>query len=1174
MSWVLVETSSGGCFSAPSHGRRVPLVGGLQHLFQPPLQLRQLHVLHPMDDDWCNPHAVDNGTEACPTERPNQNYSSSPSAFGNSALQFAATTHVWIDQLELGGHLGTVTVVVGTESDEAEGLELSGCGSAVTLLKLLVDYTILILRQTNEKGATLLLDAIFTRLPSRCSTTANATAAVVREMDGPPLRAAPLPRSNRTFLNYLTLPRSTEGSWREIDVAGGPSPPSSSKGPLPFIAKSMAADRPVFMQSLTYEAAVRRQALLYFVGQDTAPISFLFVQMERHTKNVNLRSSKAETVERLPATVEQILHKIARSLSTPAEKTKTDGDGTIFCSSPLRTFSEKLLKRSRCWALVCEAAEETGKLLCMTLLRLLLYAAAPAVERELLQSMLLGDVWTGVGGRAGMPLFAAFSPSGLLCGSPSFQRQLTHRERLLLAAAAVDQLARFLPPANAALSLSDLMFWTQWPMRVAVDPSDTGVREAKTAAERARQSPQNVMDVLLLTVGSALALVLCFPRTSPLLWSVAAMEEHLRSLCTRARAKDGADEAMSSEAVAREGGAEEPYTQSLLYVCSHSTSTRTPAFHDGLLLLTAMEKALMDGYSSNGRLRSSSIIAEEDNSSLTAQRLLSFLNQEENEGDVVTGQLSGTRLKGNMKRNQTKRQNKETGGTSDSSFFQKLCGCLPWSRRNQQRSTASTLAMAEAAAARAKEHLNQLGGTNGSQRRLSFLGSEAQNRSVTGDLRTPEAKVLDDLPFAPSHTTQAMALLSMPLPLMLCYVGAMVTRNEFGLLNHLDRLGLHSTFWFQRAAASSSSGIQDGTNATASRGKDGGKTTSGGAVASRGLAPVPQYCLSLARGRLQQPSHEANALSFWNSLDDVSYDGRESMEDVFDCVEDPSLLLQLSTQLPTSSAGIDAVMNGSTQRRGSTLKSGDSRPTAHLASTGGSLAFHAQTSVVPNMAICHLVPHEQLLPYQENWCYGVADRDCDSRYSCAEDRVAEQDFVHTADDATPLITSVYLSYPQRHRRSAKFFTGIAEETLQHFTPAVEPLPQSERPATATTADQPAQALKSKLPFQKRDGGTERWVRVEGVLNICGDVSGGPSGELINCLQNRSASGAIDGFQKTSGKGTTVKWGGASSAMYLMAEEGGFSDYPSWEYKKMQELCVEVVQLQEATHALLEGASLF
>lgn len=433
MSWVRVECSNGLQVSAPSFSPP-PRLQGLDALFSSTLPIRELHCFTCTDST---------GTDLGMDE-------------GN------AEVIVLFSQWDSGASLGKVFIAVG------------GTDIAVSGLEVLREATLALLQSTSGKGLQIGLDALCSRMTTPLDFTTDLgesdwrTHSIGAEIDHASLHqriegallypsCEPLEsgvpyghvKSNRNFLkamcrgepgsegvpaagdanpNALFLPSSSSSEQHEAVPTRGevsrqaalvgvtqktlPNPPQHLRGsPKSLDVVNTLARK--LTESLHY---ARRQSLLYFVRYDTVPLSLLLSKSTYQPLHLVLPRTRGPTLASLAG---QPLYRVQSLLRrSSALQTSKGNASTAF------------------WRETIESAEELGRLLILAAQRTLCYLYPYHAEwfgRQMWVKPQRCSVHT--------PIFAAFSASGLLLGSGAFQHVLSHRDRFLLAAVAMNEIA-------------------------------------------------------------------------------------------------------------------------------------------------------------------------------------------------------------------------------------------------------------------------------------------------------------------------------------------------------------------------------------------------------------------------------------------------------------------------------------------------------------------------------------------------------------------------------------------------------------------------------------------------------------------------------------------------------------------------------------------------------------
>ncbi|KPA84815.1 hypothetical protein ABB37_01294 [Leptomonas pyrrhocoris] len=1176
MSWVQVECSNGSRYAAPSHGRPLPNFSGAAQLFQPPLNLRELQTVDLME--------INGGLDS---ERNHDD---------------GVRVTVVAGQRDLGGHFGITTVIVGGEQEESEdetrGTAQSSeqASSASGGLQRLLERVFALLTTTNDRGVAILLDALCTRSPLPLTAEAASRASVVVEDDGGShvstvLRQAraqlpdgdAIPKgnakaSNQRFLRRLTqvgcAPSLKQESASPLQLL----PPNSltvaakiqSEGPQRAETRKAAPSQP-----LSFAAAVRRRSLLFFVENNVVPLSVLTshvcaVEVPEGHKTAAAAVGASDIASGSPTTTtasssaansstpmlaDTLLHSLARRVGNASRKhTSALTELQLSCTSPLRRRPSKALERNPTWAAAAQSAEESGHLLLLIFLRLLVHQPLTPTDAAQMERILLKGTWDTEAlsdpSSSLAPMLAAYSPSGLLIASASFRRALGHEEYMLLSAAAIDRLTRFTPPppchdtacGNGRRRCADLLRWTSWPMRVG-------------EAIRTTQQPSptaSIVDVLLLTVGDALAICVCFPRVS------FNGEEEVSPAVATALSFEGVQQLLERtvtiaderDSAGRQGNTpllpllRSSLMDSLVHACAHSTAPYTPAFHDALFVATAVEEALGSLHFNDGTHSSALLCAantgvketvmgelhrllhgeaqslKKDASHLSpeAQAQLPPLPQQQPQQQTPLPSPSEAALSRAAEPPAAAIRTKSRSG------LHKLFACLPLRRRSSRNRAGSLLdssAYTTESLRRTGVHIQRLEGPN--------TTASSTHKSVEKNQHSDASRA-------------AAAMLELPLECMLCCVAALVTRNELGALRRMHELGLHSFFYLQQNVVPCINGksakpplpTRRSTPMASSSNGVGHDLVQGGTTPSSLSSVSPRFGISFTRLCLQQPQCPSAILpDEWRGVEGMR-DG-EGGELAF--MEDPTLTLRLSIKTPST---------GEHDRR--TQQS-------------------AAVTVLPCWSILHLTPVE--LPEASSDSAGNRqDEDTDSLDGSLSS-VADNDGVlgscpaSVHEDAQLLTSFCYVLTRKLHRRAIWSRNPPAVRAIMGSTSA-RGRGEGFSP-TRPTFSSPSPALVSALSETEMGSPTadKAWVDVAAVMNICGDITGERAEALLHALQKHglpkkakaTADGKVDGLRAPTGDGDPIEY-----------------EYVAGAGAKMKELFREALVCQEAALLLLEAAS--
>ncbi|KPI83682.1 hypothetical protein ABL78_7276 [Leptomonas seymouri] len=1183
MTWVQVECSSGSRYAAPSHGRPLPNFSGAARLFQPPLGLRKLQTFDLMKLNG----SVDLESDC------------------NDGIN--AT--VLVDQRDLGRHLGITTVIVGCEEEVAEDEIIDASPPSAHArrasggLQRLMERVFGILVNTNDHGIATLLDALCTRSPFLLTTEAASRASTVLEDDGGPLvspalqqERAQLPKgeagindngkaSNHRFLQHLTQGGVAASSHQEKTSSLQLLPSSSLAVALKSqkeVARNKETRTAAPSQPLSFAAAMRRQSLLFFVEHNVVPLSMLSshvqvvepVEQQREPAaspsvqngmpgyvNVAGRidtSATPNTSSAVPA--DRFLNSLAqRVCSAPPKHSSTLTNSQLICTSPLRRRPGKALEKNAAWTAVAQTAEESGQLLLLLFWRLFVNQPLGPTDAVQMERILFKEMWdaeapSGLSSSL-VPMMAAYSPSGLLIASASFRRSLGHEEFMLLSAAAVDCLARFTrpsPPSSRAANgkgparYADVFRWTSWPMRLG----------ERTLRAQELISEAQIVDVLLLTIGDALAVCMCFPRVSR---SDAA---EVSPAVAAALSLDGVQQLLErtvasvsdSDSTSRQGSPlllpllSTSLMDSLVYACTHSTMPFNPVFHDALFVATAVEEALGSMHLDNGLLSSSLLYAANTEvREVVADELRRLLQGQT--GQPIMSAPHRFSSAQQLQRHTWPSNPPEAAlnsavvhpvtavDTKSRSVLHTLFACLPLqNRRSSRRRAAQPSANRDYMAESRKQ-------TEAHIRRLEGLNAQAPSTHA---------------PFIgcqQSSVSRSSAILALPLDCMMCYVAALVTRNELGALRRVHELGLHSFFYLQqnvvpclkgKSAKASPSGLC-GVRAAPGNGV-GGDSRRGKATPSSSCHDSPRFGISFARLCLQQPQCPSAILpDEWANVEGMQ-DGQGG-ELAF--IEDPTLTLRLSIQTPST---------------------GERSAHAHKA------LVPAVVTVLPCWSILHVTPMEPLVESSHSSGDakgGDADSLDDSLSSVADtDGVLGSCPASLHDDAQLLTSFSFVLRQKLHRRTTSMHPSAATATMggggggRAGAPASNPSlpPPQSAPSTLTPPASTSLAPTWMLPESEgkhRVSGTA-WADVSVVISICGDIEDEGASALLRALQQHSLSKA-----KKATADATVSGGWAAVSADGDPVE---CEYAAGAAPHMRELIREVLLCQEVALLLLEAAS--
>ncbi|KAG5470637.1 hypothetical protein LSCM1_01883 [Leishmania martiniquensis] len=1217
MSWVRVECSGGHRYAAPSHGRLVPSLEGMALLFQPPFRLRQLHTFSTL-------------TNSAPAISGRSNSDANGVRGTDESMNSCVMVDQRDLGGRLG--LTTVAVgdEEDTEMTESSPLRLLLdrvfavlCITNERGVQVLLDA--LCTRAPPPLTSTASAEAAIVREDDgrrRVPPTLWLERAKGVGVDLLSNTGSAVTSSNRQFLMKLTQGCSAiegvEGSAGQLslqpllsDAATGTTsnlavgalahvPCATASVPIAHsstaLSKALEPASLVTRPPLSYAAALRRRSLLYFLPQGVVPLSLLAVRLQLSTPSLKYQGKAANALGRSDDAATESTTRVLRAVlleglehvrigaaqaggcrksgcACCASAQAHGGAPLLHCISHLRRQNDRLLKGSSSWAAVARTAEESGRVLVWAIARLLAGSERPMPTRQAadLERLILHDLWAlteckdaeaavaattdGLPSApfiGAAPLVAVYSPSGLLLASARFSKLLSHEEQVLLAATAIDRLARFAaprpfsrrqPPAPAA----DAIRWTSWPMRLG---------------ESAAKLPcAVVVDVLLITVGDALAFCLAFPRTvgsasaSPLT-SLQLVESLLESSMAKARSQSDAPSTVMTA----------PLAPAFVSACTHSTAPYTPAFHDALFAVTAIEDAL-----DRARKPSSGDLADSvtDEQLRVAQHLHRLILREAPQLGGPSTQGGGAAAAANAPASTAgeeanpRQANANTAAAASpfrgslggggrhpgsvTSALHKIFSCLPMRHSDPSKGVASS-------------------------RQLYITAAQQQSNTYVSHVGKG-GHLLSPIPVLNAELTQSgnpyiTYLLVMPLEEMLCYVSALVTRNEVGVLRPSYELGLHSFFFIQRPAAAAGRRHRNAAEAKTSSSQARRKKN----AAAKPPAPPTQFAVSFARFRLQQsPCPHAVMPEEWADADGVP-DGSGGRLAFF---EDPALLLRLHTHrspLAESTADVKGLEGGSSE---AACGAADPRPNdASLKD----LALETQVSVVPVWALLQVAPVESFATRElGDSDTETSDPDSDSDFAAA---AAAESFrgVHrsvppSAEEDAQLVTSLHYAYPQRFRRCEPPLSPLqaAPSTTPPASPQKAsslPSPNAQPPEDSTRATAPNAASSRR----RKASATRTCCQVEAVIAVCGDITGARESIVTRALQRHALStSAEEQLMGRDHEHGSRKDAVASSAVLP-------NSLPvEWEYavdapQKMVDLCRELVWCQEAALALLEGAS--
>lgn len=1210
MTWVQVECSNGTRYAAPSHGRPLPELTGMGHLFLGPLNLRRLQTFELLE-------SVTRDIDAAPCHND------------------GARVTVVADQRDLGGQFGITTVVVGGEGQEEEAnakndgvgdghdtLNTAYADAHEQTLQRLLERVFVVLVNTNDCGVAVLLDALCTRSPLPLTTEAASRAATVVEDDG---RTRDSAKESRTASNRRFLQRLTHGACASLNTDTS-SPlqllPSNSlfdalasqqqqcEGTSCFAQqptkKAAAPSRP-----LSFASAVRRQSLLFFLEHDVVPLSMLasHVHLEKvvqHGKKHASASTAAgaavgavlpppayddvpingqvadavtgavspdELLTRLvrhidSASLEQSSVQPTQISASPATATET-AEFRLNCRSPLQRQSSKALGKSATWAAVAQTAQESGHMLLLLFFRLFVHrrftqADAAAMEHILWKEMWQADCLVQRSVQSVAPMVAAYSPSGLLMASTSYRTCFSHEEHMLLAAAAVDRLCRFassLPPTspdNEHARYADVLHWISWPMRVGSNP----VAPTLTPA-----TP--IVDVLLLTVGDALALYVCFPRTlnsasartsstaSPAVAAALSLQEMERFLERTVASADAGD------IPSLQGGPSSsplrllrPATlaDSLAYVCTHSTKPYTPAFHDALFVATAVEEAL--GIVHNGHPTSRG----------AAPYLGWTFASNSTANEMVVSQLRHLldcrQLQPHEEQPRSSNQHHSSSAQTQLLQYQSTSGAAAAATTATATNSAAAPTMTTTTTTNAKsrsglhklfaclplrKRSNGSGSAMSPSARKSYTAeaiqqSEAHIQHFTKVGTSSSSPHADPAPLPSSQSARTAGLLAMPLESMACCVAALVTRNEVGALRRMHDLGLHSFFFLQQGVlphplpgvTNMKGGQAHGSWRTMLSSKVGAGTKQRMPTTSACAGTVPRFGLSFSRLCLQQPQCPSALLPVeWIDVEGAQ-DGSGGR---LTFIEDPTLTLHACCGAPSPPA---KACPSHSQRK-------PMRPAAAVL-------------VLPCWSVLHVAPAESHSLEREEADGTLANDEVDSLN-------ASMSSASTADNTAGMV-----SCPASMREEAQLLTSLSFKLSQKLNcgrsggvlqDCCVNMSSSPAAGPATFAAQ----LSTSSEAAQTHAADPVWVNVAAIVNICGGLTGEKADALLHALQRHGASRADKAVVE--GKGRHAGDHGTA----------GFEDSDPVEFEhaagvsaKLKELCHELLLCQEAALLLLEDAA--
>ncbi|AIO01130.1 hypothetical protein LPMP_322440 [Leishmania panamensis] len=1224
MSWVRVKCSDGHSYAAPSHGRSIPKLDGMARLFQAPFSLRQLHTFTTLSNnaptvsgwgssDLCGILGTDESVNSCimVDQRDLGDHLGLTTVAvgdeGDTELVESPSLRLLLDRV--------FAVLISTNGGGVQVLLDALCTRAPPPLTAVARVEAAIvheddggrrvrpelwLARTRGVGSTLQDTScsvsassnqqFLVRLSQDCSAVGDAARDAERlSLQPPPSNMAAVTLSNHAA---RAPPQVVSTLTNAL-----PGHPSSAFSELPK-SPSLVTRSP-----LSYAAALRRRSLLFFLPQGVVPLSVLGIHLELSTRVVKCQRRAAKpapftgganpqtTLGTCTGGASIATDGAARSLyavlleglrhvrigpvrtggapkSDCASCTSTRCcccAALLHCVSHLRRQSGRLLAKSSSWAAVARTAEESGRVLVWAIARLLagserLMSAHQATD---LTRLILYDLWAdkdshGAEGTAteadgaapsmlqtGMtPLVAVYSPSGLLFASARFSMLLSHEEQVLLSAAAIDRLARYAAPrssvrSHASTPAADALSWTSWPMRVG---------EAAGMLAGAV-----VMDVLLITVGDALAFCLAFPRAPfsasvPPTASILSVLSLLESTVAKARSQAKAPSAMTTASLA----------PALVFACTHSTAPYTPTFHDSLFAVTALEDAL-----DTSKTTSAGESADSAAGGLVgvAQHLHQLVLREasqsrlssgpgagatvDNAPSFVTGAAStphqasmGTAVEESTSRNRTDKAVRGPSGVS--SALHKIFSCLPLPPNDSNRGVASS---------------RQRYITAAQQQSAAYLNQSRKGGHLSSLVPVANTSMLQ------SSNPYTAFLLAMPLEEMLCYVSALVTRNELGTLRSSYELGLHSFFFLQRPAVAAAAKHRCAGSAKVSGSRPHKRKN---AVAQQ-LALPARFGISFSRFRLQQsPCTHAVIPEEW--ADAHGAPDRSGGRLTF--FEDPSLLLQLNAHGVSLAGRTLDEDSGNYEGCEASPEDADQRPNE---TSSRDASLETQVSVVPVWTLLQAAPDESL---GDGELSGSDTETSDSDSAAAADGFhgVHRSVPPSVDEDAQLVTSLHYAYPQRlHCRRAAPLLVTAK--LSTISPVIQDASSSTTPHLQSSAYPPqVHATYARSAKSKQERATEVLCHVEAIVSICGDITGIHQSIVMKALQRHALSSSAEA-QLTSGNPQHGSGEGSASSAAVTPD----SLPAEWEYAadaphKMADLCREVVWCQEAALALLEGAS--
>ncbi|KAG5471056.1 hypothetical protein CUR178_02363 [Leishmania enriettii] len=1215
MSWVRVESSGGHRYAAPSHGRLVPNLEGMALLFQAPFRLREIHTFSTLSNNapaisgWSNSNScgvlgTDESVNSCVMidqrdlggrlglttvavgDEEDAEVAESPPLRLLLDRVFAvlrSTTErgvqVLLDALCTRAPPPLTTVA----SAEAAIVQEDDGGRRVP--------PALWLERGKGAGGTSSNRQFLMKLAQGCSAVEGAEGAAERLSLQPLLsQTVADTTSNLAGRALIQMPSAT---------ANAPLAHSSTALST-FPEPALLVTRP----PLSYVAALRRRSLLFFLPQGVVPLSLLAIDLQLSGPVMTSgrkaapftpcadgasppTAANAFAEKNATATVgctrqlhtvllEDLEHvRIGAAQAGGCRKSGCaccvaarvyGGAPVLHCVSHLRRQNDKLVEKSSSWASVARTAEESGRVLVWTIARLLAGSERPMRARQAadLERLILHDLWalhewndaeaaaTATNGGplsappiGAAPLVAVYSPSGLLLASARFSKLLSHEEQVLLAAAAIDRLARYAAPrsfsrGHATAPAADALRWTSWPM---------------CFGESSGKLPNAVvMDVLLITVGDALAFCLAFPRTP---WPAAASPvtsvQLVQSLLESTAAKSRSRAEVSST------GTTAPLTHAFVPACTHSTAPYTPTFHDALFAVTAFEDAL-----EGARKRSSGepVGLMTDEQLRVAQHLHQLLLREASQLEKAVAQgASGaaanapasTTGEGSIPPRanvrtvaavSTARDGTGGGGRRQSrvtSALHKVFSCLPLRHSDPGKGVTSSRQLYITAA----------------QEQSSAYVKVLDNRAhLSSPLPVPNAEL------ALCSNPYTACLLAMPLEEMLCYVSALVTRNELGALRPSYELGLHSFFFLQRPATPAGRKRASAARAKASSAQTRRKKS----AATTPPVPPTRFVVSFARFRLQQsPCPHAVMPEEWADADGAP-DGSGGRLTFF---EDPSLLLRLNARV-FSLAECTADARGREGDSSEDTSASAAQSPSNFPSKDA--ALETQVSVVPVWTLLQVAP-------VESWATAeLGDSDTETNYSDSAaaadgDRGVHKSVPSSVDEDAQLVTSLHYSYPQRLRHREPPLLHVKGALSEALSASAQQAPPSTSPNPHPSGDSAQASPSNAVGWRsKKASATETWCQVEAVVTICGDITGTRQSIVTKALQRHALSTSAEEHLMSGGREN----GGRGDAM--AAGEMPSNSLPAeWEYAadaphKMADLCRELVWCQEAALALLEGAS--